>query len=101
MPSKQSKSLQTMKEVKPNSFVFEKPNALPKEFCEDVITRFEKDEEGQYKGRIGQQANEDNSIKKSTDLVVSGKEHWKDVDKALFQSLGRAVLEFRESLSFL
>jgi hypothetical protein len=100
MPSKQSKPLQTIKEVKPNSFVFEKPNALSKDFCEDVITRFEKDEKGQYKGRIGQQANEDNSIKKSTDLVVSGKEHWKDIDKALFQSLGRAVLEFREVYPF-
>ncbi len=95
-----NKSLQTIKEVKPNSFVFEKSNALPKEFCADVITRFEKDLEGQYKGRIGQMINEDNSIKKSTDLVVSGKEHWNDVDKALFQSLGRAILEFRESYPF-
>lgn len=100
MPSKPTKPLQTIKELKPNSFVFEKHNALPEEFCRDVISRFEKDEEGQYKGRIGQQANEDNSIKKSTDLVVSGKEHWKDVDKMLFQSLGKAVLEFRESYPF-
>ncbi|MGH1536517.1 MAG: 2OG-Fe(II) oxygenase [Gammaproteobacteria bacterium] len=95
-----SKPLQTIQEVKPNSFVFEKHNALAKDFCEDVITRFEKDEEGQYKGRIGQLANEDNSIKKSTDLVVSGKEHWQDIDKALFQSLGKAILEFRESYPF-
>ncbi len=95
-----NKPLLTINEVKPNSFVFEKPNALPKDFCEEVIARFEKDEEAQYKGRIGQLADEDGSIKKSTDLVVSGKEHWKDVDKALFQSLGRAVLEFRESYPF-
>lgn len=95
-----NKPLQTIKEVKPSSFVFEKPNALSKDFCEDVITRFENDEEGQYKGRIGQLANEDNSIKKSTDLVASGKDHWKDVDKTLFQSLGRAVLEFRETYPF-
>lgn len=100
MPNQSPKPLQSIKEVKPNSFVFEKPNALAKEFCGDVISRFEKDKQGQYKGRIGQQANEDNSIKKSTDLVVSGKEHWKEVDKALFQSLGRAVLEFRETYPF-
>ena len=100
MPNQSPKPLQSIKEVKPNSFVFEKPNALAKEFCADVISRFEKDKQGQYKGRIGQQANEDNSIKKSTDLVVSGKEHWKEVDKALFQSLGRAVLEFRETYPF-
>jgi len=95
-----NKPLQTLKEVKPNSFVFEKPDALPKVFCTDVISRFEQDKDGQYKGRIGQMANEDNSIKKSTDLVVSGKEHWKDVDKALFQSLGKAILEFREAYPF-
>lgn len=95
-----NKPLQTIHEVKPNSFVFEKTNALTKDFCTDVMARFEEDEKGQYKGRIGQLANEDNSIKKSTDLVISGKEHWNDVDKALFQSLGRAVLEFRESYPF-
>lgn len=100
MSSKKPKPLMTINEVKPSSFVFEKPNALSKDFCEDVITRFENDAEGQYQGRIGQQANEDNSIKKSTDLVVSGKEHWKDIDKALFQSLGRAILEFRETYPF-
>ncbi len=95
-----NKPLLTINEVKPNSFVFEKPNALPNDFCEDVIARFEKDEGGQYKGRIGQLADEDSSIKKSTDLVVSGKEHWKDIDKALFQSLGKAILEFREAYPF-
>lgn len=95
-----SKPLQTIQEVKANSFVFEKQNALPKEFCADVISRFEEDQQGQYKGRIGQLVNEDDSIKKSTDLVVSGKDHWKDVDKALFQSLGRAILEFREAYPF-
>ncbi len=95
-----NKPLQTIKEVKPNSFVFEKANALSKELCANIIERFETDQEGQYKGRIGQLADENDSIKKSTDLVVSGKEHWKDVDKALFQSLGQAILEFRESYPF-
>ena len=95
-----SKPLLTIQEVKANSFVFEKRDALTTNFCEEVISRFEQDKEGQYKGRIGQLANEDDSIKKSTDLVVSGKEHWKDVDKALFQSLGKAILEFREAYPF-
>ena len=95
-----SKPLLTIQEVKANSFVFEKRDALTTNFCEEVISRFEQDKEGQYKGRIGQLANEDDSIKKSTDLVVSGKEHWKDVDKTLFQSLGKAILEFREAYPF-
>ena len=95
-----TKSLQTIEEVKPYSFVFEKRNALTNEFCQDIIERFEKDKKGQYKGRIGQLADEDESIKKSTDLLVSGKEHWEDVDKALFQSLGKTILEFRETYPF-
>ncbi len=95
-----TKSLQTIEEVKPYSFVFEKRNALTNEFCQDIIERFEKDKKGQYKGRIGQLADKDESIKKSTDLLVSGKEHWKDVDKALFQSLGKTILEFRETYPF-
>lgn len=95
-----NKTLQTINEVKPNSFVFEKPNALGPAFCADVISRFEIDQEGQYKGRVGQLADKDRGIKKSTDLVVSGKEHWKDVDRNLFQSLGKAVLEFRETYPF-
>jgi len=96
----QTKPLTTINEIKPNSFIFEKPNSLNKEFCENVISRFEEDTAGQYKGRIGQLADQDNSIKKSTDLVVSGKEHWKDIDRALFQSMGKAILEFRETYPF-
>ncbi|MEJ2115116.1 MAG: 2OG-Fe(II) oxygenase [Gammaproteobacteria bacterium] len=95
-----NKPLQTIREVKLNSFVFEKPNTLTGELCVNIIERFETDQKGQYKGRIGQIADENDSIKKSTDLVVSGKEHWKDIDKALFQSLGQAILEFRESYPF-
>ena len=54
----------------------------------------------QYKGRIGQTFTEETSIKKSTDLVVSGKDHWKDVDNNLFRSLGMALKEFKEKYSY-
>jgi hypothetical protein len=40
---------------------------------------------------------QDQNIKRSTDLVVSGKEHWKDIDRELFRSLGQAIHEFRET----
>jgi len=94
--SESSKSkLVTIREVKENSFIFEKKNALATEFCEDTIQRFESNPQDQYQGRVGQMANQDNSIKKSTDLVVSGKQHWHDVDRALFKSLGIAIREFR------
>ena len=92
--------LVTIEEVKENSFIFEKQNALSKEFCIDAIERFEQNSEDQYPGRIGQLAGHDNSIKRSTDLVVSGKAHWQDVDRTLFNSLGVAIREFRNQFPY-
>ena len=97
---KSIKPLSTIVEVKPNTFIYEKRDALPAEACAEMIRRFEENAEEQYLGRIGQLAQEDTSIKKSTDLVVSGKEHWKDVDRALFYSLGMAIKEFRETFTY-
>jgi len=93
-------ALNTIKEVKENTFIFEKQNALPAELCDDMIKRFEEHTDDQYQGRIGQTASQDNSIKKTTDLVVSGKEHWKDVDNNLFRSMGIAIKEFREAYPY-
>lgn len=90
----------TIKEVKESSFIFEKHNALSEEFCVNAIERFELNREDQYEGRIGQMAEQDNSIKRSTDLVVSGKPHWQDVDRALFKSLGIAIREFRNQYPY-
>jgi len=92
--------LRTIQEVKPNTFIYEQQNALSESLCKDMIDRFEAHAEEQYEGRIGQQINKDQSVKKTTDIVVSGKEHWKDIDRALFQSMGRAILEFRESFPY-
>ena len=89
-----------IKEVKPNSFVFEKNHALDSQFCASVIERFEQNTQDQYQGRIGQQISEDTDIKRSTDLVVSGKTHWQDVDRALFKSLGVAIREFRQQFTY-
>lgn len=92
--------LRSISEVKPHSFIFEKPDALDKQLCQIAIKRFEELTAEQYEGRIGQLADKDRSIKKSTDLVVSGKQHWKDIDRALFRSLGAAILEFRETFPY-
>ena len=89
-----------LKEVKPHTFVFEIENALPAEICEEMIRRFEEKTDQQYKGRIGQLQKQDQSIKKSTDLVVSGKEDWQDVDRYLFRSLGLAMKVFREQYPY-
>ena len=98
--SKTVTPLRSIVEVKPNTFIFEKHNALRADFCNLAIERFEKHSDEQYQGRIGQNVGKDRSIKKTTDLVVSGKPHWKDIDRALFHSIGRAILEFRETYPY-
>ncbi len=94
------KPLSTIREVKENTFIFEQPHALSDELCDEMVRRFEASTDDHYAGRIGQTANQDSSIKKTTDLVVSGKEHWKDIDQALFRSLATAIKEFRETFPY-
>jgi hypothetical protein len=86
----------TISEVKPDSFIFEQPDALALDICREMISRFERCSDDQYPGRIGQTAQHDDSIKRSTDLVMSGKSHWQDLDRELYRSLNRALSEFKE-----
>ena len=90
----------TIEEIKPGSFVFAKPRALARDICGELIDRFERHAEEQYPGRIGQTAEYDDSIKRSTDLVLSGKPHWKDLDRELFRSLSAALGEFKQRFPF-
>ncbi len=92
--------LSTIEEVKPGSFIFIKRHALGLDICAEMIRRFETDTENQYPGRVGQLAQQETSIKRSTDLVTSGKPHWQDLDRELFRSLSSALAEFREQYPF-
>ena len=96
----ETKPLETINEVKENTFIFEKKNALPLDVCSEMIRRFEASENEQYEGRIGQTVGKDRDIKRSTDLVTSGKENWKDLDRELFRSLSSIIGEFRETYPF-
>ena len=99
MPASQTNAratLKSIKEIKPHTFIFEQGKALPIDVCNEMVRRFEAQEDEQYEGRIGQTTLKDRTIKQSTDLVISGKEHWKDIDHALFRSLSTAIREFRE-----
>ena len=89
-----------LREVKPLSFIYEAENALPESLCKNMVERFEAAVDEQYQGHIGQTVSKDQSVKRSTDLVVSGKEHWKDIDKQLFQSLARALGSLRETYPY-
>ena len=87
-------------ELKPGSFVFVQPRALPLDICRELIERFERHADEQYPGRIGQTQDLDTSIKRSTDLVISGKPHWQDLDRELFRSLNRALTDFKRRFDF-
>ena len=89
-----------MKELKPNSFIFAFDNALPGFLCDNMVERFEQHGDEQYEGRVGSQLNQNSLLKKTTDLVVSGKAHWKDVDNNLFRSLALAIRAFQKEFTF-
>ncbi len=40
----------TFREVKSNSFIYERPNTLPADWCEEMIRRFEAHPEQQNRG---------------------------------------------------
>ncbi|MBX2838717.1 MAG: 2OG-Fe(II) oxygenase [Gammaproteobacteria bacterium] len=87
-------------ELLPGSHIYAANNVLGTEFCQSTIARFESATDEQYQGRVGQTEVENPEIKRSTDLVVSGKAHWNDVDRTLFSSLGAALNVLRQENAF-
>lgn len=89
-----------IRELKPMSFVYEIDNAIPGELCDEMIARFEAHPEQHHDGRIGEGQDVENSIKRSTDLRISGREEWNDVDQVLFSSLGKALSQLSAEFPF-
>ncbi len=80
-----------LREVKPFSFIYEVAQALPADVCLEAIRRFESLTDQQYAGRIGEGAQEAPEVKRSTDLRISGREDWRDIDQTLARQLVSAV----------
>ena len=74
-------------EVKPLTFIYEKERALPADVCAEAIRRFEACADQQAPGRIGQAGEIAPQVKRSTDLRISGREDWRDIDRLLAQQL--------------
>jgi len=89
-----------IREVKPLSFIYEVLQALPADVCREAIRRFEASPEQQYPGRIGQAEEEAPGVKRSTDLRISGREDWRDIDRTLSQSLVATFNEFAAEFPF-
>lgn len=90
----------SLSEAVPGSHIYTAQNALDRSLCADMIERFEQRPDEQYPGRTGQLAQQDLSVKRSTDLVISGKSHWRDVDQKLFESLALIMADMRGRQAF-
>ena len=89
-----------MREIKPRSFVYEVDRALERDVCREMIWRFETNAHQHYAGRIGQAAVEAESIKRSTDLRISGRDDWSDIDRLLSLSLVEKFNELAREFPF-
>jgi 2OG-Fe(II) oxygenase superfamily len=89
-----------IRELKPLSFIYEVAQALPADVCREAIRRFEASPEQQYPGRIGLAGEEAPGVKRSTDLRISGREDWRDIDRTLSQSLVATFNAFAAEFPF-
>lgn len=78
-------------------YIFEIDDALPRDFCEDVISRFECDE----RKKIGETLSEVNEkIKKSLDLpIVLFPEEWEDVIYKCGECVNSMIDKYKEYLT--
>lgn len=89
-----------IQELKPQSFIYEVAHALKADVCDEMIRRFEAKTEQQAAGRIGQDGREVHDIKRSTDLRISGRDDWLDIDTALTRSLVATFSDFAQVFTF-
>jgi len=89
-----------IREVKPLSFIYEVAQALPADVCLEAIRRFEARTDQQVAGRIGQAGMQAPEVKRSTDLRISGREDWGDIDRTLSQQLAATFNEFAREFPF-
>ncbi|MGI9319523.1 MAG: 2OG-Fe(II) oxygenase family protein [bacterium] len=81
----------SFRELAPGSFIYAIDDALDNETCHKMIERFESSPDQQNQGKIGQNAATEQSIKRSTDLRISGRKDWLDIDQCLQQSLSHGL----------
>ena len=80
-------------------YILEIDDVISKEFCQDVISRFEKDERKVIGATIGG-INE--KIKKSVDLPISMKglrEEWQDIIDKIGTHVNQALLQYQEYMA--
>jgi len=89
-----------LREITPLGFIYEVVEALPADVCREAIRRFESQTEQQYAGRIGEGGQEAPAVKRSTDLRISGRKDWRDIDQALARHLVSSVTALAGEVPF-
>jgi hypothetical protein len=89
-----------IREVRPASFIYEVSRALPADVCIEAMRRFELRPDQQYPGRIGQAGQEAADVKRSTDLTISGRDDWRDIDQTLSAQLASTFNLFAREFPF-
>jgi Rps23 Pro-64 3,4-dihydroxylase Tpa1-like proline 4-hydroxylase len=83
--------LYPIQEIAPNSFIFAVDDAISLADCAVMVEKFEANLGQQYTGRIGENQQVAERVKKSTDLRISGRKDWAQHDALFRESMGKAI----------
>ena len=83
--------------IRDQDFILEIPKSLDKDFCNDLITKFENDDR-KYKGIIGDGIVK-RDIKSTYDLTLSDKDEYKKEDDVFFHALKDGMLSYFDHCS--
>ena len=82
-----------MKKVVEDPYIWQVPNSLTYEFCDELIEKFEEDPAGKkYKGIVGDGPAPD--LKETYDLVIDNTPLWKNEDTFIAAKVGNIVREY-------
>ena len=82
-----------MKKVVEDPYIWQVPNSLTDEFCDELIKKFEEDPAGKkYKGVVGNGPAPD--IKETYDLCIDSTPLWKNEDSFICIKVSRMVREY-------
>lgn len=77
-------------------FIVAYPNNLSKEFCKGIIEKYESEKQDRHIGVTAQGINL--SVKKTTDLFISGNATWTKEDSILHQALNSALRDYYKTI---
>ena len=83
--------LYAVREAAPNSFIYVVDKALSREDCRAMVEQFEASPGQQYVGRISENQQIAEQVKKSTDLRISGRQDWARHDAIFRESMAKAI----------